>query len=560
VATSCSPLSLTMASYAQALGAKGGKGAPRPRGSGDGIAKEVPGSSLRIDVAREARKSKFNEVTNKVRCLACSRYFQSYSALEAHLTAKHGGLNSKDARDLASVEPSPGTSAPAPGRGKQKRYQDSFSLTEFLRPRPAAGAGQQQGGARGKWKRLDSSKGGRSPVDQVPGPKGRGRGKMLVLNTNLASGDRYVVRRSKERVSGKKQKVSKVKLGVLLVRSSEMIQAAEKRGETIRTELEAKRKEVRDLQERAGGGESEDADLLSRIEAGTAKAAALDESLAECQAALDVLRAKYEDLVDGGAEDKEEEESEGGEGKAQGATVRCEICNVECPNQAAYEDHCAGKLHKSKQFLDLKSSAGKSVPTVVREEAVGPLDSAFRDLLLGDLLGKDGPPFQNRISKELNACVTQLVERLLFLQKRAYRENPTKNKSRKRAVFGLNEVRKSLKSKCKALILVPNIETGVPDIVETTKEILRTCAEREVRVVFALSRSKLGRLVKRGVRMSMCSVLDYSGCEDLYKKMLQMSSDLSAEGAGAGAALGLNPSAPLFVPSVASSKQCCELG
>ncbi len=58
--------------------------------------------------------------------------------------------------------------------------------------------------------------------------------------------------------------------------------------------------------------------------------------------------------------------------------------------------------------------------------------------------------------------------------------------------------------KCKALVLVPNVEMGVSALAETARQIAKACLDKGVRIVFALSRAKLGALVKRGVRISMC--------------------------------------------------------
>ena len=97
-------------------------------------------------VAREARKSKFNEVTHKVPCLACSKYFSSYSALEAHLTAKHGGVNSKDAKH--SFPPSSGKGGP-PLPPSKKKYHESITLTQFLQAKPKRKAGHSKAVGRG---------------------------------------------------------------------------------------------------------------------------------------------------------------------------------------------------------------------------------------------------------------------------------------------------------------------------------------------------------------------------------------------------------------------------
>lgn len=506
-------------------------------------------------VAREARKSKFNEVTHKVPCLACSKYFSSYSALEAHLTAKHGGVNSKDAKH--SFPPSSGKGGP-PLPPSKKKYHESITLTQFLQAKPKRKAGHSKAVGRGGSGQHGLQEDRRSV---------KGKNKLLVLNTNsaLASGDRFVVRRSKERVTGKKQKVSRVKMGVLLSRSSALVEGAERRSECIRSQLESKTRELQDLREgqpqvhgAAGESKSADDETAAREESrAVASLENLQASLRECESTLQIARIQYGDVVAevrGGPSLEDGGGKEGVSGEGMGAPchgpVMCDICNVECPNQRAYEQHCVGKLHRAKQASNLKTSMGKNALSSPKRECVGPLDEAFRDLVLRDLEVMEGrsegggevaghepgslspPCFQGSISKDLNTCVSRLVERLLFLQRRAYRENPVKNKSRKRVVFGLNEVKKSIRTKCKALIVVPNIELGAPDLVETTRDVLRQCLAKKVAVVFALTRSRLGGLVKRGVRMSMCSVLDTSGAEGEFKRMLELSSALADVGVG----------------------------
>lgn len=531
-------------------------------------------------VKREARRSQFSPVRNKVQCLACGRYFVSYTALEAHLLAKHDGVNSPDAKQPFKSSAGEGNDKQKAKPQKKPGSRDQMTLTDFMRAakgrRPAAAA--KSGGGR-----SSNGKATTAPPNLLGREKHQASSKRVVVNTNMASGDQFVVRRSKERVTGKKQKVTRVKMEVLLSRSGGMVKSAEEARERARARLEAKRL---DLERRASA--SGDDDLPTGAMAAPAPAGAwrdplvreieaLEEELADCEAKLGEARDKYQAIVRGeAAEASGGGDEKAGEDEAPKSTahcpVRCEVCNIECPNLAAFEDHCKGKLHRSKEFAHLKSVVGPSNQQPARQGAggpcLGPIEGPLLDLILASAGAgeEDGPGesprFQRAITPDLNACVAQLLERLLFLQRRAYNENPTKNKSRKRVVFGLNEVRKSLKGRTKVVIMVPNLELGAAEIARTTGDILKTCFDRDVKVVFALTRSKLGSLVKRGVRMTMCSVLDYSGAEDLYKKVVELHSLAAAEeveeeeeeglvremGEGGARVQVLSAAAPAFVP------------
>ena len=256
---------------------------------------------------------------------------------------------------------------------------------------------------------------------------------------------------------------------------------------------------------------------------------------------------KQEENLDG----KKEEEEEGEEGEEEGEPSAgkerffCSLCKVRCPNHSAYVQHCSGKLHKATFLRSVEGGGREEEGGKVKQRKpqvhcwVGKLDRNVQDLLA---LGERDVS----ITSELNAAVKAVVEKALFFQRRAYQQNPRKCK--KRVLFGLNEVKKSVKlNKCKALIVVPNIELNVAELVDTTRSILEMCEEKEIAVVFALTRAKLGSLVKKGVRMSMCSIVDKSGCEDLFKEMLALKKrdqEVLANGEGR-----LNASASAFLPS-----------
>lgn len=63
------------------------------------------------------------------------------------------------------------------------------------------------------------------------------------------------------------------------------------------------------------------------------------------------------------------------------------------------------------------------------------------------------------LSKEVDACVTELLKELVRFQDRMYQKDPVKAKTKRRLVLGLREVLKHLKlRKLKCIIISPNCE------------------------------------------------------------------------------------------------------
>ena len=107
-----------------------------------------------------------------------------------------------------------------------------------------------------------------------------------------------------------------------------------------------------------------------------------------------------------------------------------------------------------------------------------------------------------------------------------------KAKARRRLLFGLRETAKAVNlGKVKTLIVAPNIEQTSaagqgrgPD--DSLQRILDAAAEKDVPVVFALTRNKMGKIVKARSRISSVAVLDCSGAEQLHKQVLLLAEGL----------------------------------
>ena len=132
------------------------------------------------------------------------------------------------------------------------------------------------------------------------------------------------------------------------------------------------------------------------------------------------------------------------------------------------------------------------------------------------------------VTPALNGATAALLTRLLELQARLRAREPLKAKARQRLVFGLRECGKALRTKrAKALFVAPNVEQvlapgGLDDAVDGLLEVAHACG---VPVVLALTRARMGALTGRRVKMSAACVLDPSACEDALKGVLRMAEE-----------------------------------
>lgn len=132
------------------------------------------------------------------------------------------------------------------------------------------------------------------------------------------------------------------------------------------------------------------------------------------------------------------------------------------------------------------------------------------------------------LSKDVDECVTALLKELVRFQDRLYQKDPMKARMKRRIVMGLREVLKHLKlRKVKCVIISPNCERSQSKggLDEALHAIIDTCREQEVPFVFALSRKALGRCVNKAVPVSLVGIFNFDGAQDLYHKMIELSSE-----------------------------------
>ncbi|XP_034396862.1 selenocysteine insertion sequence-binding protein 2-like isoform X2 [Cyclopterus lumpus] len=133
-----------------------------------------------------------------------------------------------------------------------------------------------------------------------------------------------------------------------------------------------------------------------------------------------------------------------------------------------------------------------------------------------------------KLSKDVDECVTALLKELVRFQDRLYQKDPMKARMKRRIVMGLREVLKHLKlRKVKCVVISPNCERiqSKGGLDEALYTIIDTCREQGVPFVFALSRKALGRCVNKAVPVSLVGIFNYDGAQDFYHKMIELSSE-----------------------------------
>ncbi|XP_006923469.1 selenocysteine insertion sequence-binding protein 2 isoform X4 [Pteropus alecto] len=129
------------------------------------------------------------------------------------------------------------------------------------------------------------------------------------------------------------------------------------------------------------------------------------------------------------------------------------------------------------------------------------------------------------LSKEVDACVMDLLKELVRFQDRMYQKDPIKAKTKRRLVLGLREVLKHLRlRKLKCVIISPNCEKiqskgGLDDTLHT---IIDYACKQDIPFVFALNRKALGRSLNKAVPVSVVGIFSYDGAQDQFHKMVEL--------------------------------------
>ncbi|XP_070357884.1 selenocysteine insertion sequence-binding protein 2-like isoform X10 [Equus asinus] len=132
------------------------------------------------------------------------------------------------------------------------------------------------------------------------------------------------------------------------------------------------------------------------------------------------------------------------------------------------------------------------------------------------------------LCKEIDECVTLLLQELVSFQERIYQKDPVRAKARRRLVMGLREVTKHMKlNKIKCVIISPNCEKiqSKGGLDEALYNVIAMAREQEIPFVFALGRKALGRCVNKLVPVSVVGIFNYFGAESLFNKLVALTEE-----------------------------------
>ncbi|XP_030045421.1 selenocysteine insertion sequence-binding protein 2-like [Microcaecilia unicolor] len=132
------------------------------------------------------------------------------------------------------------------------------------------------------------------------------------------------------------------------------------------------------------------------------------------------------------------------------------------------------------------------------------------------------------LSKEIDECVTLLLQELVSFQERVYQKDPMKAKIKRRLVMGLREVTKHMKlNKIKCVVISPNCEKiqSKGGLDEALYNVIAMAREQEIPFVFALGRKALGRCVNKLVPVSVVGIFNYSGADSLFNKLVSLTEE-----------------------------------
>ncbi|XP_029430806.1 selenocysteine insertion sequence-binding protein 2-like isoform X2 [Rhinatrema bivittatum] len=132
------------------------------------------------------------------------------------------------------------------------------------------------------------------------------------------------------------------------------------------------------------------------------------------------------------------------------------------------------------------------------------------------------------LSKEIDECVTLLLQELVSFQERVYQKDPMKAKTKRRLVMGLREVTKHMKlNKIKCVIISPNCEKiqSKGGLDEALYNVIAMAREQEIPFVFALGRKALGRCVNKLVPVSVVGIFNYAGADSLFNKLVSLTEE-----------------------------------
>jgi len=136
------------------------------------------------------------------------------------------------------------------------------------------------------------------------------------------------------------------------------------------------------------------------------------------------------------------------------------------------------------------------------------------------------------ITDDLNSLTQNFVAQLIVWQERIKQIDPKNARKKRRLVAGIREASKFAKiGKLVLVIMAPNIQplTASSPPKYPIDELIATCRQHGVPIVFALSRKKMGKLLGQRKSVSLFAILDASGAEQDFHMLVQTGEKLRSQ-------------------------------
>ncbi len=135
-------------------------------------------------------------------------------------------------------------------------------------------------------------------------------------------------------------------------------------------------------------------------------------------------------------------------------------------------------------------------------------------------------PTSSSCDVELNSLIKSMLAKLMEFQERARKLDPSKARGpRRRIVFGLKETKRGLRlGYVKMVVIAHDIDTcGAPGgLDDKVAEIIKLCEEHDIPVVYGLDKRKIGRTLKKSIKVSVVGIYHFDGAEEEMKSILRI--------------------------------------
>lgn len=134
-------------------------------------------------------------------------------------------------------------------------------------------------------------------------------------------------------------------------------------------------------------------------------------------------------------------------------------------------------------------------------------------------------PIREYVKMAITPALEDSITRMLYRLRALKMAERSCGIQRRRYTVGFREVTRMLQGPAKALIVAPDVERTAGALEAKIASLCVLCKQRNVPVIYALSRRQLGAAICKNVAVSVFGIQDIHGVEDMYNDILNASQD-----------------------------------